>query len=81
MVIIKPVPLPGRGAPRQGRVQGAHVRPRSGQREATPCSQAAAINGWLDHDAVMMESLLASNALKADGADPLRYGGRLLQNK
>jgi len=29
--------------------------------------QAAAINGWLDHDAVMMESLLAFKRAGADG--------------
>ena len=29
--------------------------------------KAAAINGWLDHDAVMMESLLAFKRAGADG--------------
>jgi porphobilinogen synthase len=29
--------------------------------------KAAALNGWLDHDAVMMESLLAFKRAGADG--------------
>jgi len=29
--------------------------------------KAAALNGWLDHDAVMMESLLAFRRAGADG--------------
>jgi porphobilinogen synthase len=45
--------------------------------------KAAALNGWLDHDAVMMESLLAFKRAGADGV--LTYfaldAARLLQNK
>ena len=45
--------------------------------------KAAAINGWLDHDAVMMESLLAFKRAGADGV--LTYfaidAARKLQNK
>jgi porphobilinogen synthase len=45
--------------------------------------KAAAQNGWLDHDAVMMESLLAFKRAGADGV--LTYfaiaAARLLQNK
>ena len=45
--------------------------------------KAAAINGWLDHDAVMMESLLAFKRAGADGV--LTYfamaAAKLLQNK
>ena len=45
--------------------------------------KAAAANGWLDHDAVMMESLLAFKRAGADGV--LTYfavvAARLLQNK
>jgi porphobilinogen synthase len=45
--------------------------------------KAAALNGWLDHDAVMMESLLAFKRAGADGI--LTYfaldAARLLQNK
>jgi porphobilinogen synthase len=44
--------------------------------------KAAAINGWLDHDKVMMESLLAFKRAGADGI--LTYfaldAARLLQN-
>ena len=35
--------------------------------DALPTLQAAALNGWLDHDAVMMESLLAFKRAGADG--------------
>ena len=45
--------------------------------------KAAAQNGWLDHDAVMMESLLAFKRAGADGV--LTYfalaAARMLQNK
>ena len=45
--------------------------------------KAAAANGWLDHDAVMMEALLAFKRAGADGV--LTYfavaAARLLQNK
>jgi porphobilinogen synthase len=45
--------------------------------------KAAAQNGWLDHDAVMLESLLAFKRAGADGI--LTYFAievaRLLQNK
>jgi porphobilinogen synthase len=45
--------------------------------------KAAAQNGWLDHDAVMMESLLAVKRAGADGV--LTYfalaAARLLRNK
>jgi porphobilinogen synthase len=44
--------------------------------------KAAAANGWLDHDAVMMESLLAFKRAGADGV--LTYfalgAARLLRN-
>jgi porphobilinogen synthase len=44
--------------------------------------KAAAINGWLDHDAVMMESLLAFKRAGADGVLTYfaRDAARLLQN-
>jgi porphobilinogen synthase len=43
--------------------------------------KAAAINGWLDHDAVMMESLLAFKRAGADGVLPYfaRDAARLLR--
>jgi porphobilinogen synthase len=45
--------------------------------------KAAAQNGWLDHDAVMMESLLAFKRAGADGV--LTYfamaAAKLLRNK
>ena len=43
--------------------------------------QAAAANGWLDHDAVMMESLLAFKRAGADGVLTYfaRDAARLLQ--
>ncbi|MBJ7503442.1 MAG: porphobilinogen synthase, partial [Polynucleobacter sp.] len=45
--------------------------------------KAAAQNGWLDHDAVMMESLIAFKRAGADGV--LTYfaleAARLLKNK
>ncbi len=45
--------------------------------------KAAAINGWLDHDAVMMESLLAFKRAGADGVLTYfaRDAARLLHNK
>jgi len=45
--------------------------------------KAAAQNGWLDHDAVMMESLLAFKRAGADGVLTYfaRDAARLLQNK
>ena len=45
--------------------------------------KAAAINGWLDHDAVMMESLLAFKRAGADGVLTYfaREAARLLHNK
>ena len=45
--------------------------------------KAAAINGWIDGDAVMMESLLAFKRAGADGILTYfaRDAARLLQNK
>ena len=45
--------------------------------------KAAAQNGWLDHDAVMLESLLAFKRAGADGILTYfsRDAARLLQNK
>lgn len=43
--------------------------------------KAAALNGWLDHDAVMMESLLAFKRAGADGVLTYfaREAARLIQ--
>jgi porphobilinogen synthase len=45
--------------------------------------KAAAANGWLDHDAVMLESLLAFKRAGADGVLTYfaRDAAKLLQNR
>ena len=66
MVMVKPgMPYLGHRAPREGRVPvPTFAYQVSGEYAML---KAAAQNGWLDHDAVMMEALLAFKRAGADG--------------
>ncbi len=67
MVMVKPgMPYLDVRAPRQGRVPACPPSPTRSA-ASTPCSRPLPPNGWLDHDAVMMESLLAFKRAGADG--------------
>ena len=53
--------------PRRSRSTGWAAAPTTSLGRAAPADHTAAAQGWLDHDAVMMESLLGFKRAGADG--------------